>query len=389
MSDGKVHARLSPSASNRWLNCQGSIRFIDELNLAPRKSNPQADFGTRTHQIAEKIVDKMFDGEGVPDTLDDDNEETQLAKVYARVLEEDVKGLGANATFVSAVEYETTIVPDYCFGTADAVLFHGGILRVYDLKTGRELPSATDNTQLLIYAMGVAEKLAADKKKKIAQVELVIVGPRFNSVDRWRMPISEFNERKTEIRKKIDSVIEILDADDFDQASLVAGDHCEWCPAAAKCPAIRTKSYEVAQLEFDDAPAVATLPAPTELTQEQLIKILKHAKAFRKWLDAIDDHATELAQSGTEIDGFKLVEKRTNRQWNADPAKIASRLCGMLKMKRNEVMTRELKSPTKILELVKDKEKRAKIERWIEKPAGESTLVPEDDKRPAIANEKK
>lgn len=38
----------------------------------------------------------------------------------------------------------------YCFGTADAISFRNGILRIFDLKTGLKVPASMD--QLKIYA---------------------------------------------------------------------------------------------------------------------------------------------------------------------------------------------------------------------------------------------
>lgn len=38
----------------------------------------------------------------------------------------------------------------YCFGTADAISFRNGLLRIFDLKTGMKIPASMD--QLKIYA---------------------------------------------------------------------------------------------------------------------------------------------------------------------------------------------------------------------------------------------
>ena len=46
-----VHARLSPSAAIRWINCPGSIRLSDQV--PPAGSSEYADEGTAAHALAE------------------------------------------------------------------------------------------------------------------------------------------------------------------------------------------------------------------------------------------------------------------------------------------------------------------------------------------------
>ena len=48
----KTHARLSPSASKRWLTCPGSVRLIESLDL-PETFNRYAAEGTVAHEIHE------------------------------------------------------------------------------------------------------------------------------------------------------------------------------------------------------------------------------------------------------------------------------------------------------------------------------------------------
>ena len=48
------HARLSPSQSERWLKCPGSILAIA---AAPKEEKPAADEGTYAHGIAAKWLE--------------------------------------------------------------------------------------------------------------------------------------------------------------------------------------------------------------------------------------------------------------------------------------------------------------------------------------------
>jgi len=47
------HAKLSPSAAHRWMNCPGSVRMSEgELNLG----SPAAMMGTAAHRIIEVMI---------------------------------------------------------------------------------------------------------------------------------------------------------------------------------------------------------------------------------------------------------------------------------------------------------------------------------------------
>src|SRR5690606_6156447 len=55
------HARFSPSASHRWLNCPGSIMFCEQLPPElHEQDNFFADEGTAAHFVLEKCLTRDF-----------------------------------------------------------------------------------------------------------------------------------------------------------------------------------------------------------------------------------------------------------------------------------------------------------------------------------------
>ena len=58
------HAKLSPSASKRWLNCTGSVRLSEGVQ---QTSSAAADEGTTAHFIAEEVLKNGYD---LPDKRD-------------------------------------------------------------------------------------------------------------------------------------------------------------------------------------------------------------------------------------------------------------------------------------------------------------------------------
>lgn len=115
------HAFLSPS-NYHWLN------YSDEKLISVWRNSNAAKDGTETHAFAEMCI----------------NRKQKLPKSNKTL----------NAYVNDALYFDLTPevilkVSDDCFGTADAIGFSDGYLRIHDLKTG-EKPGHME--QLMIYA---------------------------------------------------------------------------------------------------------------------------------------------------------------------------------------------------------------------------------------------
>lgn len=145
------HALLSPS-SYHWLNYDGDSNNIFNLLFARYRSQYAQSIGTYLHEYAEKRINwrlKLDKSEKkdvifylldkkIPRSLVDTNEWYETLKSYV------------NDAISLHMETEVKLVYSYnCFGTADAILFDKGYLRIHDLKTGRT-PAHIE--QLEIYA---------------------------------------------------------------------------------------------------------------------------------------------------------------------------------------------------------------------------------------------
>ena len=49
----EVHAKLSPSSGERWINCTKSFSLIDSLDLPEPKTSLAAEEGTLAHSVLE------------------------------------------------------------------------------------------------------------------------------------------------------------------------------------------------------------------------------------------------------------------------------------------------------------------------------------------------
>ena len=116
-----LHAPFSASQSS-WL------RYSDEKLIDRYRSKKAAMIGTELHEWAKKTIDLGI------------KQPRSNKTVYAYIND----AIGYNMKTEVVLYYS-----DYFFGTADAISFRKNILRIHDLKTGKE-PASME--QLFVYA---------------------------------------------------------------------------------------------------------------------------------------------------------------------------------------------------------------------------------------------
>lgn len=119
-----LHAPFSPSQSH-WL------RYDDEKALEVYSNKKAAELGTKLHEWAKQTIDLRIKQPRSSKTL------------YAYV--NDAIGFKMDTEVI-------LYYSDRFFGTADAISFRDGILRIHDLKTGKSGKIEDHMEQLEIYA---------------------------------------------------------------------------------------------------------------------------------------------------------------------------------------------------------------------------------------------
>ncbi len=257
----RLHALCSASASERWLNCPGSVGLSRLVPL--EESSPAAKEGTRCHELAEKILREWEkNGRKIEDWYidaqkkhyaDTVNEETGWSMVdyamtyvnacIATIEEEFDKG----ADVAYRLEHRLTFNADMgMFGTAD--FFATGLRNgrphgvICDLKYGKKRVKVEGNSQLAFYA--VALKKAS--KKGLETIKVRVVQPRINhwlsDVEYTAEELGQWEERLTLGAEK--ALVQIGSKN----PTLATGGWCFFCPARDICPA---KANEAAKC-FDD-----------------------------------------------------------------------------------------------------------------------------------------
>lgn len=437
----RAHARLAPSASERWIECKSSAAYVEALMhtgaLKPRPSGAAAAFGTRCHTIAEELIKyHLIDRKkGLDKNIAElSSDERKVVVPYLDF----VANLIADAELLHAdyqlyVERKSEIEPPHCFGTSDLTFVGYARKRVrgrqdivdffqtVDFKTGYETVEAEDNTQLLLYAVGQKESMAA------RELRLSIVQPKASEgelVKHWDLEPDEYQRRNQDVRlsisqakyylRRLDESIERKEKVNplSFEVDLRAGSHCKWCPAIALCPKARDAALETARidflpvtkanaimkpagvsLEFKTQELPAQLPQPGNLTPEQLGVVLDRMALLEAWVKAVEMHALERALGGATIPGYKVVQKRSNRKLKDDVT--VAKLARALILSPAQITETEVKSPAKLEAEIKkvfgdDAERKAralaKLESHVEKPDAGVTLAKESDRRPAVVS---
>ena len=372
----KPHAKLSPSASERWINCPGSVKAIDDaleakaITIAPPSFF--ANEGTLAHELAEKALTdnrSCFHYEGMRLEYENAIEVDREMCSYVQSYVDFVRIFDGDLRVEQRVSF-TDWVPDG-YGTADAVIVQRDRIVCIDLKYGRGVPvQAEGNTQALCYALGAYQSLKKVERENIKSVLIVVHQPRLDSVSEWEISIDELLRHGERIAQAAELALS-------DDAPLVAGEsQCRWCPVSPICKEQMRVMQEVIGKDFDDL----TKQTPVNLLDDaELSKVLNAKAQIVAWLSAVEDHVVSRLNSGDSFPGFKLVAGRSLRQWSDE--ELAQDVLTLAL--GEEAFTKKLLSPSQA-EKALGKKSAKNIQDLIVKPDGKPTLVPESDPRESI-----
>ena len=369
------HARLSPSASHRWINCPGSVHLAEQC--PPQGGSTYTAEGTEAHALAELKLRK-FNEEGTGDFFDKKLEKSrsefeyycgemeEATDFYFDIVTEKLIEGGPDAELMIEQRFSLDKwVPD-SFGSADAVIIAGNTIEVCDLKYGKGVKvDAVGNPQLRLYGLGAAE-LFGDLYD-FDTVRVTIIQPRLDHVSTEEISLEDLKDW-AENWVAPAAKLAMSNTDEVH-----CGDWCQFCPAKAICRERAEANLELARHDFKK---------PALLTDEEIGEVLRQADELQKWAADISSYALEQALAGKQYDGWKLVEGRSIRKY-ADEIKVADtlRAAGYDEALLYE---RKLNGITNMEKLVGKKKLTKLLGNLLVKPAGKPVLVPESDKREAI-----
>ncbi len=360
-------------------------------------SNQYAREGTFAHAVAAHILNT----DKIPDVGSEfefqDHDEEIVSEITEEMLEHVMIYVSHirkhGKTGVVKIEQHVDLsafVRDAMWGTADAIISKSRELVVCDFKYGfYPVPLINEelllddtygelshvNSQLLYYGAGAAH--AHDWRH--GEITLEIVQPRCMEVSN----VQTITVKSEQLQKwATEDLWKAAHAATAEDAPLIAGDWCRFCPAMSICPEVRKVAQTMAASDFADV----ALQSP-ELPEigGHIAEILRWAPIIDAWLRACEAHALNLMQQGIKFPGFKLVEKRANRKW--DDGMTNEEIFKQLKAAggrgtlKNFVETNFI-SPAKAEKIAGKKA----VNEVCLHPKGDITLAAESDRRPAIKN---
>lgn len=363
------HALLSPSSSERWLNCTPSARLAD---AAGSKTSEYAEEGTLAHELAEYALKSWTDGTFLPECEEIPVPENIASNKYYS--EEMKEAISHYVAFVTGEFYEmqkghfggsvrmyleekldiSGYAPE-SFGSADVSLVSEQMLHIIDLKYGKGVKVPAESPQFKMYSLGVLAKFGGTKVKRI---RMSVAQPR----------LKHFETIEVDVRGLLDWAEKVLRP----KAKLayegkgeqVVGSWCQFCPVKATC---RAQKNEIIK-DFEDHPDTLIM------TDEEIVEMIGKIDRYKSWLESINQYAYAEAMKGKKWDGYKLVEGRSARKI-VDPDKARDKLLNTYL--EDEVLNISLKGITDLEKLMGKKVFAAEIGEYVKSQPGAPKLVPD------------
>lgn len=373
---GRAHALLSPSGSHRWMPCTPSARLEENL---PESTSSAAEEGTLAHELAEYALGMYLKGEYVP-LLDDLPTPKHIAanKYYSPEMDKYVTDYVCYVCDIYELEEKpemsierkfdlTSYVPE-CFGSCDCDIVGKKVLNIIDLKYGKGVQvDAKDNSQLMMYALGVLRTLSPKRQAEIETVRMHIAQVRLGNYSVFEMTARDLTHWGIHVLRPT------AEKAFAGQGETKVGSHCRFCKFKAQCRAQKDALVN----EFE------THGDTKALTLDEIGDILSKSDMFTDWLASVKTFAMQAATRGEKVKGWKLVEGRSVRVIS-DTETAIERLKA-IGLSTEDVTNRKLKGIGDLERLVGKKPLAATLDGLIVKPQGLPTLAPESDKREELS----
>lgn len=283
MSD---HSPLGPSCLARRIACPASYRMERDEPDGP--SSPDAARGTMLHDIVASLIVRDARSDAIDLSALDPEDRAQVEWCVEVAHEQRV----GYEEYTTEARVEAPHIHPECWGTADFIAARPlESALVIDWKFGRgEVTAALDNPQLAAYAVCVARMYGAST---------VTVGVAQAPMQRLTMAtfdMADIERIEERLRLAIDACLSPW-------ARMAAGDHCRYCRALHRCPAVMSAASATGQVMPEEGYEIA--------------RALESAEAMSALAAEIKRRAHQRIESGGEVPGWEVRPGRGRRVWSA------------------------------------------------------------------------
>ena len=392
-----IHALLSASSSKQWLHCTPSARLQDQF---PNESSVYAAEGTFAHEVCEYKVKKyMKERVKRPQSEEYYTEEIdQITDVYAEfvisVIEE-MKRNGCEPLVMVEEKVDYSHIAPSGFGTADMLIIgkdeNGkGVLHIADFKTGQGVfVDADHNSQMMLYALG---GLAA--YGYIYDIEIVrmsIIQPRLENISTFECTRKELEDWGESIRETAKLAYE-------GKGEQKPGDWCRFCRAKPVCKACKDEALSLCREEFLDLDdgvlsdntsaspeqgenAEPVFKQPGLVPISELAQLLPTLNRISSWIESVFAFiSSEAINHGVSIPGYKVVEGRSKRMFTDTKGVVDTAVANGY----TDLYKKQLITLTEFEKMMGKKKFAELLGKYVTKPPGKLSLVPESDPREAV-----
>lgn len=394
--EGDRHSRLGPS-NKRWPECPGSVR--EEANYEDVPGEAAID-GTGSHlllemclqnNVAASAYDQQVIGTNHPDNMNgwlvqpDRIERVQMALDYVTRRVAELTQAWPHCDVL--VESECRSNPGEAFGrddwwgTCDITIIARHkmtgavyVIEVADYKDGRMYVSEKGNTQNISYLFGrmrpyITETDGLFTSSRVDHCRMTIIQPKTNPVIRYQC--STRADDGVSVMSVIESArglaVAAIATDDPD-ASLVPGDHCQWCKANPKrgghCTAKSDQSLKVVKTMSNTEVTGNMTPGdsnlheyfskcladPKSLTEAQLSELADAEEGVQAVFGAVKKEIEARIDLGITVPGYVKEPGKGSNKWN-EPEDVIAKKLKSRKLKKDEIYPAKLISPTACLKL--------------------------------------
>jgi hypothetical protein len=367
------HASRAPSGAKIWFNCPGSIKATKHVR---QDDNEAALVGTAVHKLIEACLRHNINADNYLGATFKITGRTKRGKEFVLDVEITREEVDCANTAIQFVRPFAVVEPLEVerrvdgrpfgldtFGTVDiggCADNHGGVLFVADYKHGFLDVPVEGNHQAYIYALLRLLEWRRQGREfehvymAIIQPRSIAVGPRVKTL---MVPTAHVWGFEPILRAAIARTYE-------ENAPLVYGEHCRYCPGLGLCAASSGAL---------DGLAAQLVTDPAALSTDQLGALWQNKKLVEQIFKRAEKELMNRMLAGQSSAGLKLVTGTKHRKWRDEGAV------------RRELVAKigpdALKPPTPAqVEDLGDIGKDI-VARFAFLPPGEPTIALENDKR--------
>jgi hypothetical protein len=386
---------LNASSASTWSSCTAQPHYVvANANRIPPQDTEFSVEGTFAHSAVEALFKKTK----LSDKATPDMKKHAQAFVdfcldkKAPGATDHIKRTGMGNRWWSELKVSLFYMParngfvDFCCIADDGV-------HIADFKYGQGVAvSAFENLQMAIYARSMIQQLDLTMKqwyanKPMPAVHMHIYQPRVRQGDKQSTWTIDYKELVQFTDDRVLGPAEDIQAKALTLEFRPGTKTCQFCPCESFCEARTKWLLDDTPLETITTGEVPKLPKADSISDDVLSKIVLKIDDIKKWLSSAEKYATSMALNGKPLPGLKLVKgKGGHRKWGY-PDLAKEKL--LTKLKREDIITEDLITPTQVSEFEHDFEKAewGEIQKLIVKPEGGPTLVSVDDPRPVYGSE--